>query len=55
MRFNVNNELFQKREITAREIVDDINNTTIDEINQLFKDYFNLEEMAVFLYGAVNQ
>jgi predicted Zn-dependent peptidase len=53
MRFNVNNELFQKREITTQEIVDDINNTTINEINQLFKDYFNLEKMAVFFYGAV--
>ena len=53
MRFNVNNELFHRREVTPREIIDDINNTTIDEINQLFKDYFNLEQMAVFLYGAV--
>ena len=55
MRFNVNNELFHHREITPQEIIDDINNTTIDEINQLFKDYFNLEKMAVFLYGAVHE
>jgi predicted Zn-dependent peptidase len=51
MRFNVNNELFQKREITPQEILDDINNTSIDEINQLFKDFFNLKKMAIFLYG----
>ncbi|UCH92970.1 MAG: insulinase family protein [Candidatus Aminicenantes bacterium] len=54
MRFNVNNELSLKREVTPGEIIDDINNTTIDDINQLFKDYFNLEEMAIFLYGAVS-
>jgi len=55
MRFNVNNELFLLREVTPREIIDDINRTTVEDINQLFKDYFNLDEMAVFLYGDVRE
>jgi len=53
MRFNANNELFLKKEITAREIIDDINRTTVDRIDQLFKDYLDLEAMSVFLYGDV--
>jgi predicted Zn-dependent peptidase len=53
MRFNVNNELFLAREVTPEEIITDINNTTIEDINQLFKDYFNLDRMAVFFYGDV--
>ena len=55
MRFNVNNELFRLKEVTPEEIIDDINLTSIDDINRLFKDYFNMDEMAVFLYGDVTE
>lgn len=53
MRFNVNNELFFKREISPQQIIDDINQTTTEDIQQLFNQYFDLDEMALFLYGDV--
>jgi predicted Zn-dependent peptidase len=51
MRFNVNNELFLKKEVTSEEIIDHIENTTVDDINQLFNRYLDLDDMSVFLYG----
>ena len=53
MRFNVNNELFQKKDITTQEIIDDIDQASVDSINQLCSDYLDLEKMAAFLYGDV--
>ncbi|MCP5102191.1 MAG: insulinase family protein [bacterium] len=53
MRFHVNNELNMNQELTIEEIVDDINNATVNDINALFQDYLNLDKESVFLYGDV--
>ncbi len=55
MRFNVNQEFFLKRELETREIVDNINKVTGENINHLFKDFLNLQETAVFLYGNIRE
>ncbi|NIM11186.1 MAG: hypothetical protein GTO45_04280 [Candidatus Aminicenantes bacterium] len=55
MRFIVNNELFLKRQLILQEIIDNISTAAINDINQLFKHYLDLEEMSIFLYGGVRK
>jgi predicted Zn-dependent peptidase len=53
MRFIVNNELFLKRQLILQEIIDNISAAGINDINQLYKHYLDLNEMSIFLYGGV--
>lgn len=53
MRLHISNELSLKREVTIEEIVDDINRATVEDINRLFHDYMDLDNMTVFFYGDV--
>lgn len=53
MRFHVNNELNLKREATIEEIVDDINRATVDDINLLYREYLDMSNAALLLYGDV--
>lgn len=55
MRFIVNNELFLKRQLILQEIIDNISAAGINDINQLYKHYLDLEEMSIFLYGGVHK
>ena len=55
MRFIVNNELFLKRQLILQEIIDNISAAKINDINQLFKQYLDLEKMSIFLYGGVHK
>jgi predicted Zn-dependent peptidase len=52
MRFNVNNEIFLKKEVTIEEIVEHLNCTSIEDINQLARQYLDLDRMTVFIYGG---
>jgi predicted Zn-dependent peptidase len=54
MRLHVSNELNLKREVTIEEIIEDVNNASLDDINQLFRDYLDLDNAAYFFYGDVN-
>ncbi len=51
MRFNVNNELFLKQDLTPESIIESINKTTIDDIYHLSNRYLDLKNMSVFKYG----
>ncbi len=53
MRLHVSNELNLKREVTIEEIIDDINNASVEDINRLFHDCTDLDNAAVFFYGDV--
>jgi hypothetical protein len=55
MRFIVNNELFLKRQLALQEIIDNIDTASINDIDQLFKNYLDLDEMSIFLYGDVGK
>jgi predicted Zn-dependent peptidase len=54
MRFNVNNQLFLGRDLTPGEIIDNINNITVDDISELLQNYLDLDTMSLFLYGDVD-
>ncbi|MCP4156968.1 MAG: insulinase family protein, partial [bacterium] len=53
MRFHVNHEVNLKREITIKEIVNNISQSTVENINQLANDFLNLDKAAIFLYGDI--
>lgn len=53
MRFHINNELNLKREATVEEILGDIKKATVDDINDLSREYLDMNNAAVFLYGDV--
>lgn len=55
MRYHLNHELGLQREVPISEIVEDLNNTTVDDINQLFRDYMDLDNTAFFLYGDIDE
>lgn len=53
MRFNVNQEFFLKRELQTEEIVDNIDKVSGDDINQLYKNFLDLQKTAIFFYGNI--
>jgi len=53
MRFNVNNELFLKHELTQEEIISNINNTTVENINHMFNVFLDTSDMSKFYYGDI--
>lgn len=53
MRFNVNNELFQHRELTTNEIIHNIKQVSKEDIHRLLDDHLKLDEMSIFLYGDI--
>ncbi|MGE5341705.1 MAG: M16 family metallopeptidase [Candidatus Omnitrophota bacterium] len=55
LRFNVNNELFIKKNLSLEEIITNINETTVDDINRLFNEHLDLDHMSVFLYGDLRK
>ena len=55
MRFNVNQEFFLKRELQTREIIENIDKATGDDINRLFETYLDLRKTSVFFYGNVDE
>ncbi len=53
MRFNVNQEFFLNRELTIEEIAAEIDRVTSADIDRLCRDYLNLAEAAIFVYGDI--
>jgi predicted Zn-dependent peptidase len=53
MNFIVNNELFIKKQVTLEDIIDNICGASIDDIDRLARQYLDMENMSVFLYGDV--
>ncbi|MCP4221662.1 MAG: insulinase family protein [bacterium] len=55
MRFHVNQELNEGRDIPISDIIADIENATKDDIDQLARKYLDLDKAALFLYGDVDE
>ena len=55
MRFNVNQDLYLKRELKINEIIEDINETTVKDINKLLEIHLNMDRTALLLYGNVEE
>jgi predicted Zn-dependent peptidase len=55
MRFNVNQDLFFKRELKINEILEEINETSIHDIKKLLDVHLNMNQAALLLYGNVNE
>jgi len=53
MRFNVNQEIFLKRELETSEIIKNIDNASVEDINKLFRDFLDMDESAMMLYGDI--
>ncbi len=55
MRYHVNQELNLQREVTVKEIIDNINATTKDDIHQLIDEYLDLDNAFILLYGDIDE
>jgi predicted Zn-dependent peptidase len=55
MRFNVNQDLFLKRELKINELLEDINETSVKDINKLLDVHLNIDRASLLLYGNVNE
>ncbi|MCK4942663.1 MAG: insulinase family protein [Candidatus Aminicenantes bacterium] len=55
MSFNVSQDLFLKRELKINEILENINETTVHDINKLLEIHLNLDQVAMLLYGNVQK
>lgn len=55
MRFNVNQELYLKRELPIQEIVQIINRTTVDDINRVCQQNLDTEHPGLLIYGPVTE
>lgn len=55
MRFHANNELNLKREMTVAEILEDIKTVTVEDINDLCRDYLDMSRASVFFYGDLKR
>lgn len=53
MRFNLNQELYLKREVGVNQIIDEIDKINVDEINDLFLQFLNFKEVSILLYGNI--
>ena len=55
MRFNVNQELYLKRELPLQEIVQIIDRTTLEDINRVCQQSLDTAEIAMLIYGPVTE
>lgn len=51
MRFNVNQELYIKKDISIDTIIAELNQINLTTINQMFQKYLDLSESTIFVYG----
>ena len=54
MRFHVNQGLYLPAEKPVRSILDEVDSITVDDVNGIIKDYLDLEQSALLLYGNVS-
>ena len=55
MRFNVNQELYLKKELEVKDIIKKIDRVSINDINQLTISNLNFSEVSAFLYGDIKE
>ncbi len=53
MRFHVNQELYLPGERSVRSILDEVGRTTTSDVNDIIRDYLDIENSAVLLYGNI--
>ncbi len=55
MRFNLNNELYYKRERSYTEIIDGINSIDKNKMDEFLNEIINIEKMASVFYGNIDK